>query len=174
MMNKKQLLLETAAQMIREDGIQQLSLERLAARVGITKAGVLYHFETKDNLLRQMNELAITKFETRIHHHMTDGPYPFTRAYAQATLDYLDAARIGLSAVFISSQEDASGAIWNEAARRWDERFLADGTDPRVLELRLLCDGFWFALTYGYSDAFKDEAARLLRQKCDALEQAGG
>ncbi len=32
MMNKKQLLLETAAQMIREDGIQQLSLERLAAR----------------------------------------------------------------------------------------------------------------------------------------------
>lgn len=170
-MSKKQALLRTAAAIIQQDGIQQLSMERLAKRAGITKGGVLYHFESKSNLLRQMNEMAIAEFEVRINQHLTEGAYPFTRAYAQATLDYMKTDDVGLTAVFISSQEDKmSGKLWADASLRWDEQFAADGGDPdRVLELRLLCDGFWFALTYGYSDSFRDQAARIIRDKCDAL-----
>ena len=170
-MSKKQLLLRTAAQIIQTEGIQQLSMEHLAKRAGITKGGVLYHFESKANLLQQMNRMALDEFENRIVHHQTglDGPYPFTRAYALATLDYSD-GDADLIAVFISSQEDSSGQLWNDAAKRWDEQFAADGPDAdRVLELRLLCDGFWFALTYGYSAAFKERAMRIIQSKCDEL-----
>ncbi|WP_114166979.1 TetR/AcrR family transcriptional regulator [Exiguobacterium sp. TNDT2] len=170
-MSKKQSLLRTAAAIIQQDGIQQLSMERLAKRAGITKGGVLYHFDSKSNLLQQMNKMAIEEFETRINQHLTDAPYPFTRAYALATLDYLAAEDADLIAVFISSQEDKmSGKLWTDASLRWDEQFAADGLDAdRVLELRLLCDGFWFAMTYGYSDSFKDRAARIIREKSDAL-----
>ncbi|WP_113929013.1 TetR/AcrR family transcriptional regulator [Bacillus sp. P14.5] len=174
-MRQKQLLLRTAAHIIQTEGIQQLSMEHLAKRAGITKGGVLYHFESKANLLRQMNGMALDEFENRIAHHQAgmDGPYPFTRAYALATLDYSE-GDADLIAVFISSQEDASGTLWNDAAKRWDEQFATDGPDAdRVLELRLLCDGFWFALTYGYSETFKERAVRLIRQKCDALSNGG-
>ena len=171
MMNKKQLLLRTAAQMIQEEGINQLSLERLATKVGITKAGVLYHFDNKANLLRQMNELAIDTFEARISAHLTDGPYPFTRAYALSTLDDVEADDAALVAVFIASQEDpATHALWQDIYRVWDERFRSDGPDQdAILRLRLLCDGYWFAVLYGYSDSFKAHAVRLIQDACDAL-----
>ncbi|WP_215145860.1 TetR/AcrR family transcriptional regulator [Exiguobacterium qingdaonense] len=172
-MSKKQMLLQTAAHMIREDGISQLSLERLAMKTGITKAGVLYHFDNKANLLRQMNELAIETFERRISDHLSDGPYPFTRAYALATLDDVDHGDMDLIAVFISSQEDAiSESIWRAVSGNWDERFAADGPDQdAVLNVRLLCDGLWFAASYGYSDSFKERAATLIHEACDALHQ---
>ncbi|WP_214760215.1 TetR/AcrR family transcriptional regulator [Exiguobacterium sp. s146] len=172
-MSKKQLLLRTAAHIIQTEGIQQLSMDHLAKRAGITKGGVLYHFDSKANLLQQMNRMALDEFENRIVHHQTglDGPYPFTRAYALATLDYSD-GDADLIAVFISSQEDTSGNLWNVASTRWDAQFANDGPDAdAVLALRLLCDGFWFALTFGYSDTFKDRAARIIRQKCDALSK---
>lgn len=174
-MSKKQLLLQTAAQMIREDGISQLSLERLATKAGITKAGVLYHFDNKANLLRQMNEFAIETFEKRITAHLSDGPYPFTRAYALATLDDVDHGDMDLVAVFISSQEDAtSESIWSDVSTGWDKRFAVDGPDQdAILKLRLLCDGFWFAVLYGYSESFKDRAATLIREACDELVQGG-
>ena len=174
-MSKKQLLLQTAAQMIREDGISQLSLERLATKADITKAGVLYHFDSKANLLRQMNGLAIETFEARIKEHLSDGPYPFTRAYALATLDDVDHGDTDLIAVFISSQEDtASESIWSKASTDWNEKFAVDGPDQdAILKLRLLCDGFWFAVMYGYSESFKDRAATLIREACDELIQGG-
>lgn len=174
-MNKKQLLLQTAAQMIRKDGISQLSLERLAAKTGITKAGVLYHFDSKANLLRQMNELATETFEARITAHLSDGPYPFTRAYALATLDDVDHGDMDLLAVLISSQEDEeSASIWNDVSTTWDERFAMDGPDQdAILKLRLLCDGFWFAVLYGYSESFKGRAATLIRETCENLLRGG-
>ncbi|WP_214825687.1 TetR/AcrR family transcriptional regulator [Exiguobacterium algae] len=174
-MNNKQRLLHLAAEMIREDGISQLSLERLATRAGMTKAGVLYHFTNKANLLRQMNALALDTFERRIDEHLTDGPYPFTRAYAEATLRDVDREDTDLIAVFISSQEDPeSEALWQDAYQTWDQQFKADGPDQdAILKLRLLCDGFWFAVLYGYSASFKDRAAKLIREACEELMQGG-
>ncbi|MBR2758203.1 MAG: hypothetical protein IKD52_09045, partial [Exiguobacterium sp.] len=80
-----------------------------------------------------------------------------------------------LVAVFISSQEDAtSESIWSDVSTGWDERFAADGPDQdAILKLRLLCDGFWFAVLYGYSESFKDRAATLVREACDELIQGG-
>src|SRR5690625_1077765 len=62
-MSKKEQLLLNAAKIIFEEGIQKLTIDYLAERSNITKAGVFYHFDDKASLLLQMNEMAITHFE---------------------------------------------------------------------------------------------------------------
>ncbi|OIK15771.1 hypothetical protein BIV60_08455 [Bacillus sp. MUM 116] len=91
-------------------------MDYLAKKSGITKGGVLYHFESKGTLLLKMNEMVIQEFEEKIERHKSNltGPYLFTRAYALATADYLNEPEIALlPAVFISSYEDKkSKELW--------------------------------------------------------------
>ena len=47
MLSKKEELLTNAAKIINEEGIQKLTMQYLAEKSGITKGGVLYHFEIK-------------------------------------------------------------------------------------------------------------------------------
>ena len=42
-MNKKQELLQHAATIIQEEGMQKLTMDYLAKKANITKGGVLYH-----------------------------------------------------------------------------------------------------------------------------------
>ena len=82
-MNKKQELLQHAATIIQEEGMQKLTMDYLAKKANITKGGVLYHFNNKDTLIQKMNEMAIADFEQSIEHHISklSGNYVFTRAY---------------------------------------------------------------------------------------------
>ena len=47
----KQRLIDAAAQIVSTQGVQQLTLEGVAAAAGVTKGGLIYHFKTKDDLL---------------------------------------------------------------------------------------------------------------------------
>ncbi len=43
----RQLLLEAARTLILEEGIERLSMDRIAQRAGLSKGAVMYHFKTK-------------------------------------------------------------------------------------------------------------------------------
>lgn len=177
-MGKKQELLTAAAKIIQEDGIQKLTMDYLAKKVGITKGGVLYHFESKGILLQKMNEMAIEELERKIEHHRSilTGSCRFTRAYAMATLDYLqDTGNAQLTAVFISSHEDKVGfELWKKASQTWEDKFVLDQGNPdKVLMLRLICDGIWFSIMYDYAnvDEIKEQMKKIVLQNCHALNQ---
>lgn len=108
-MSGKSELLENAAKIIYEEGIQKLTMDYLAKKSGITKGGVLYHFESKGNLLLEMNKMVIEKFEEKMNYYEAklSGNVIFTRAYALATLHFLNNPETALlPAVFISALED--------------------------------------------------------------------
>lgn len=177
-MDKKQELLTTAAKIIQEEGIQKLTMDYLAKKSGITKGGVLYHFESKGSLLQKMNEMAIEEFEEKIEHHKSklSGSYLFTRAYALATLDYInDPESAQLPAVFISSHEDKKcQELWEDVSQKWGREFEADqGNADKILELRLVCDGIWFSLMYGYISEIKDRTEKLVLHLCHSMEREG-
>ena len=44
-------ILDAAMTLVAEGGVQQLTMEATAAAAGVTKAGVVYHFKTRDDLL---------------------------------------------------------------------------------------------------------------------------
>lgn len=176
LLSKKEELLLNAAKIIYEEGIQQLTISYLAEKSNLTKGGILYHFSNKDNLLLQMNKMAINKFEKMIEHFkgQLTGKSLFTRAYAYATLEFFKHPEDALlPAVFISSLEnDASFQLWKEVSKRWEHRFQNDsGNSQQNLTLRLLCDGIWFAILYGADEPFNDETKALVLKYCEQLSE---
>lgn len=63
-MNSKERILLAAAELARDAGAGNLSLDAIAARAGISKGGLLYNFPTKAALMGAMVENFLKEFET--------------------------------------------------------------------------------------------------------------
>jgi len=62
--NSRDKILDAAAELLAERGVTHLTIQATADAAGITKAGLIYHFKTRDDLLsalveRMMNELDV-------------------------------------------------------------------------------------------------------------------
>lgn len=174
-MDRKELLLVNAAKIITEEGIAKLTMSYLAMQSGITKGGVLYHFDSKSQLLYEMNRMAIEKFDQLLisYEGKLEGVATFTRAYAHATLHYIkEAYQPYFQAVFMSYLEDEKSLqLWEETMRKWDEKFQEETGDPaKNLQCRLMCDGIWF--TQMYSNLPIDQLEQTVLNFCEKLEEA--
>lgn len=174
-MEKKEEILINVAKIISEGGMQRLTIDAVADQSNLTKGGVLYHFDSKEQLLLKMNEYVIKQYNAKINHFLSklSGAYQFTRAYAMATLDMLDSSEdVLLPAVFITSQEnEKSKQVWDRVSNEWSELFQADQGDVRkITELRMICDGVWFSMMYQYGIDLKEEIRAIIQHHCDALE----
>ncbi len=54
--NSKVVMLDAAEAIVLESGARHMTLDAVAARAGVSKGGLLYHFPTKEALLRAMLE----------------------------------------------------------------------------------------------------------------------
>lgn len=175
-MEKKEELLITAAEIIWHEGIQKLTIDYLAKKTQLTKGGVLYHFSNKANLIKQMNLLAIERFEEKLNFYkgQLNGKYIFTRAYAMATIDFLKGKEtILMPAVFISSiEEKSSHQLWEDTSAKWEQSFCDDTGDPmKILQLRLMCDGIWFSTMYHVGQDVKSNMEKLIIQHCESMRK---
>ncbi|MDH5776365.1 MAG: TetR family transcriptional regulator, partial [Nitrospirota bacterium] len=59
----KQSILETALDVLMKDGVGALTLERVARDAGLSKGGLLYHFESKEQLLEGLIELLMLDWD---------------------------------------------------------------------------------------------------------------
>lgn len=173
-MTKKEEILNNAAIIIFEEGMQKLTIESVAAKSNLTKGGVLYHFKSKANLLLEMNKRAIEQFEKLWEHyrHQLSGASIITRAYAYATLDFFNEREQALlPAVYISSMEDeGSYSLWGKTVDRWEQLFYKDdGNREKNLKLRLICDGIWFSLMYAASRQQNKAITQTVLNYCELL-----
>lgn len=173
-MNKKEELLIQTARIIEEEGIQALTINYLAKKCGLTKGGVLYHFTNKNNLLIKMNEMIIDHFESVLERLKKElkGPYLFTRAYAKATIYYLEnREKAFLPALLITSMEDEHCFnLWRETTNKWEELFENDGKNKEaILKIRLISDGIWYSMMYNDNKLLNDKMKSLLLKACKNL-----
>lgn len=61
----REALLDAAEAIVSEEGVAELTLEGVAARTGVTKGGLIYHFKTKEVLLQALVERTIQQMEVR-------------------------------------------------------------------------------------------------------------
>ncbi|SWD32702.1 transcriptional regulator [Klebsiella pneumoniae] len=54
--NKKKNILIAASEIVKEEGVVKLTLEAVAQRAGVSKGGLLYHFPSKEALIKGMVE----------------------------------------------------------------------------------------------------------------------
>lgn len=62
----KQKILDTAVRMVREKGLDSLTIGEIAKKVQMSKSGVFSHFESRDSLLVKVIEFAATDFKLKV------------------------------------------------------------------------------------------------------------
>lgn len=93
---------EAAIQIASRDGLLAMTLENVAKEAGITKGGVMYHFPSKDEMVRGVLEYFSEQCETMLMHRVVDDPQPRMR-WARCMVDCLFPVD--------SEQENASGPL---------------------------------------------------------------
>ena len=59
----REVILDAAEALVREQGVNRMTLDAVAARAGLSKGGLLYNFPSKDSLLRGMIERFAARFD---------------------------------------------------------------------------------------------------------------
>ena len=84
----KDKICEAAIRIASRDGLLAMTLENVAREAGITKGGVMYHFPSKDELIRGVLEYFSQQCEMMLMRRVIDDPEPRMR-WARCMLDCL-------------------------------------------------------------------------------------
>lgn len=136
----RRALLDAAATVIRARGISA-SLDEIAREAGVSKGGLLYHFATKDDLVRALAHDLLDTFRTEVAAAIdpTDqAPGRLTRAYVRAcmaTAHDETAARESTTLVAQLNTVPEIVALARTDTDRWTEELRADGLPDHILVL---------------------------------------
>jgi TetR/AcrR family transcriptional regulator len=86
-------IIDSAIQLIAEQGLARTSLSRIAEKAGISKAAVLYHFKNKDELLDEVLARVLGGLVTQVGARVDAAPTPRAAvfAYLRAMIGHLTA-----------------------------------------------------------------------------------
>lgn len=135
-------LLDAAEDLLCDQGSTALTLAAVADRAGVSKGGLLYHYGTKEALIKGMVERLIEDFDELT---TTQPGETYTERYLGATLAAVRSGRLRRWAVVTG----ASGNLFllaplREAMARWHREGLSEEPDPLGSQIvRLACEGLW-------------------------------
>ncbi|MTI79710.1 MAG: TetR/AcrR family transcriptional regulator [Firmicutes bacterium] len=159
--NTRETILKAASHIVQSDGILELTLEATAKLAGISKGGLLYHFPSKEDLIKGMVSHLIQSYIDNIK-----------KGAEQDTLDKGKWTRSFIKETFnqgSSNQEMNAGLLaavaYNpellkpiqEAYSEWEMKIEDDGLDKtNATILRLAVDGLWFSELFGLAPLSDD------------------
>ncbi|GAA2213155.1 TetR/AcrR family transcriptional regulator [Nonomuraea monospora] len=135
-------LLDAAEDLLCDQGSAALTLAAVADRAGVSKGGLLYHYGSKEALIKGMVERLIEDFDALTAAQPGD---TYTERYLGATLAAVRSGRLRRWAVVTG----ASGNLFllaplREAMTRWHREELNEEPDPVASQIvRLACEGLW-------------------------------
>ncbi len=145
--SKREKLLKIASEIVRREGADALTLDAVASEAGVSKGGLLYHFESKEALISAMVGALVDGFEAELSSKREEGAGAFTRAYLEATAETDEASRT-LSGGLLAAVSIAPETLEPLRARyrEWNKQLRDDGIDEvDAIVVRLAADGLWLA-----------------------------
>lgn len=146
----RRALLDCAAQIAAEDGAAALTIQAVANRAGVTKGGLLHHFDSKQALLAAVFADLLERLDREIDTSIEKDPRAegrFTRAYVRACFsDRLMGEQslwAALSVAIIS--EPALRILWSSWLDQRMARHAETDSNPVLTAVRLAADGIWLA-----------------------------
>lgn len=161
---RRDTIVDAAREIVRSDGLDGLSLRRLAADLGVTAPALYAHVEDKRDLLRAVAEVEFDRLVRRFEAVETQDPIERIRAHCRAYVDharenpelfdimFLFPPDIGGAAVPEGAVLPAATRAFTVALAAVDDamrRGLLDGDDPLLVSLTL-----WTA-THGVASALQ-------------------
>lgn len=136
----RQKILQATEELARENGPGNIALDAVAARAGISKGGLLYHFPTKAHLLKAMVEDFLHRFDTVLREEERNGrPNGVIRAYLDHYVQEHQCKAPPPSGLLAALAEDPDLLT---PVRRYERDFLdrirANATDPQLATVAFL------------------------------------
>ncbi|MEO8324283.1 MAG: squalene--hopene cyclase [Nitrospirota bacterium] len=165
------LILETAIDLLGRDGASALTLEHVAREAGLSKGGLLYHFEGKEQLLVGLIELLIQDLDRKqVGDFLTSSIYEEPPSARDTDTVESPTNHRPLQGHEIASILMAALAInphllepIRERYQNWQSIFLANTVDPtRSLVGRLAAEGLWFSEALGLAPPTREQRAALV------------
>ncbi|WP_248958115.1 TetR/AcrR family transcriptional regulator [Sphaerisporangium perillae] len=147
--------MNAAEELLADQGAGCLTLSAVAERAGVSKGGLLYHFSTKEALIKGLIERLVADFDELV---ASQGESSYTRAYLAATLAAVRSGRLRRWAVVTGAAGDPQLlAPLREAMARWHREGMETEPDRMAAQIvRLACEGLWEVATH--DPGFYDEA----------------
>ncbi len=153
----RRAILDAANQIVQHQGVEHLTLDLTARQAGISKGGLLYHYPSKQALIKAMIQDYLARFTadftTAAEQEGEKTPGRWTRAYLYTT--YQDSQRIpsmssGLLAAVAT--DPALLAPMQQTFAEWVRLLEADEIDPvTAIIVRLAVDGLWMVDLFGFA-----------------------
>jgi AcrR family transcriptional regulator len=164
----RRLVLDAAGELFRTRGTTA-TLDEIAQHAGVSKGGLLYHFATKDALIRALITALLDDFRDAVRQHLDPGddhPGRLVRAYVRACLDVPDVGTVREATALVAQlvTNPVVADIARADARRWRAELAQDGLAASTVRLVVAAaDGASMAPLWG-ADASKAERRRLTDQ----------
>jgi AcrR family transcriptional regulator len=163
----RRAVLDAAAAAVAAHGAG-VSLDVVARQAGVSKAGLLHHFPTRDQLLLALATDLVEQFRAAVQAAVDPRDHAegrVVRAYVNATFDALGTQTPASDYVVLTAALAAVPgvqALLAEDRRRWDRLFIDDGLHPdRVVVITRAADGVSVGHLYeGGVDAAQLERTR--------------
>ncbi|RKE85790.1 TetR/AcrR family transcriptional regulator [Rhizobium sp. AG855] len=172
----RRALLDCAAQIAAEQGTAAITIQAVAERAGVTKGGLLHHFDSKQTLLAAVFADLLDQLDREIDRSMAEDPKPegrFTRAYVRACFADrpLGAQSLWAALAVAIVTEPQLKALWSRWLDARQSRHHDTDGDPAFTTVRLAADGIWLADVLE-----KENGIRRYPQSLEAelLKMAGG
>jgi AcrR family transcriptional regulator len=164
-------ILVAAARVVRDKGVQRLTLEEVARVASVSKGGLLYHFSTKEQLIQAMLEYALIAFEDELNKvHAGDAePGSWLRAYIKASFpdqksSLYEQSMLASALLASVGNEPSLAGPYGTHLKSWARRAVEDGIDPAVAQIiRLAVDALWLHEALGLQPFDRAERARLIK-----------
>lgn len=155
--DKKQLILQATTDVINEQGIDNLTLDKVCEEADISKGGLLYHFPSKKDLIKNLNLYVLDTFKERIRieERKTDS---YSEAYLRATIKSLesDEMQVFIALSSYQSKEELLSS-WNTFYEEVQEHLEKECRPELVHIIQLVSDGLWFRDTFSFAPIKKRE-----------------
>jgi AcrR family transcriptional regulator len=159
--SKQDLILHAASSIVQRDGMAQLTLEAVAKEAGVSKGGLLYHFSSKEALIKGMVDKLNEAYGNDIRRKALEDQNSkgsWSRAYVESAFHELEDGLEMSSALFAAAFANPKLLEGlQEQYKNWQSHIQNDGTDPvRATIARLAADGLWFAEMFGLAPLDND------------------
>jgi len=147
-------LLNAAEAVVRASGAVKLTLDAVAKAAHVSKGGLLYHFPSKESLVRCLIERVCDEFDMRLAHFRSLDPNPVgrtTRAYIRATLEMCSnggnsTCRLDSALIAAMASDQSLVEPLRLRYRKWRAAVADDGlAPPDAMIIQLAMDGLWYS-----------------------------
>lgn len=168
--SKRESILQRAIELIEADGLEAISYESLAEASGMSKSGIIYHFPSRDAIMRALHEYMAANWEAELI-AAAGGPAHEVSQARRLRAMVISLSRPATKAELLLEIDARShpefDECWLEVDGRWApqvEGIEDDELRQQAYLVQLLADGLWLH-DYVHTPALSDDQRAALAQR---------